>query len=219
MAPITITTALKKTIGYILLLHYILVVCIKWYFAQIHDLVWLSHASLLLSTFAFIFNSRLAYSTAITLILIPHAVWITESVIFLITDKTYFGLQLSWQEPRLLSFLGTMHHFYLLPLLLITARSFSFHPQAWLHAGFTFWLLTIISSLTSPTHNNVNFVFQLLPGTPLQEVLTLHAFDNPWYLIQLNTLALFFIFLPSAIFNAWMHRQFDETCSSTPHKI
>jgi len=190
----------QQCVGFALLLQFTLVCVIKGAQGKPEEIWWLSHISLLTSSVGLIGRRPWLIATALTNVLLLHAVWLADLGAWLLTGDFPFLITAYLAEANRATWLATSHHFYLMPgLLLMFLADPRYRRESLLLACCLFLLLTLISSLTLPAAANVNYAFFVPRGIAPLGLGWLNQLPRAYYLAGLNLTVSLFMFVPAAM--------------------
>ena len=187
-------------VGATLAIHFGLVCWIKGRSSSPEEIWWLSHFSLGVTSAALLTRSARLASVALVLILIPHALWLIDCAGLYALGRSPMGITAYLRDADAWGWVGTAHHFYLIPLLAFVLRSErAFTLRALPMAAGLLVLLTIVSRVGLPPASNVNYAFAVLPGVQLGPVVWCNGLPAPLYLLVINAWVVVTMFLPSSL--------------------
>jgi len=108
-----------RWIGAVLLVHFAAVCAVKVAKGRPEEILWMSHVGLLLAGLGLVGRSALLVCTALLCILLLHALWVFDCVSWWIGGSFPLGITGYLEEADTWVWLGTAHHFYLAPLLVV----------------------------------------------------------------------------------------------------
>jgi hypothetical protein len=145
-------------------------------------------------------RSALLVSTALTSILLLHALWLLDAALGLATGTFPLRATGYLADAPVWIWLATAHHFYLGPLLLLLVlRARSYTMAALPAAMLLFAVLTLVSRWALPAVSNVNHAFTLLPTWRHPLGHSISRLPAAAYLVALNAVAAGLFFLPAAV--------------------
>jgi len=151
--------------GGLLVVNFLWVVVSRVWEGKAEELAWLSHVGTLAGGVGLLLRSDYLVSLALVSLFLFHGIWIVDGTAWLLTGTFPLGAVYYLAEHNWFQFLATIHHFYVLPLLL--AWLFwrrRLHPQAWVGASALFAVLVLFSAFFLPTGPNVNSAHAVWPG-------------------------------------------------------
>ncbi len=188
-----------RWLGGALLGHFAFVCIVKFSGGKGAELLWISHVGLLLTGLGLILSSRLLWTTALTLVVVPHTLWIVDCVVGLATGDFPLDLTNYVTQAGPLEWLGTAHHFYLLPLLLaLFLRDRVWPVEAWPLSIAVFLGLTVVSRGLTPPTDNVNWAFGVCPEWDTPAVSAINRLGGSVHLLLLNAFVAGMILTPTA---------------------
>lgn len=154
-------------VGMVFFAHFVLLCLLKMSRGIEGEILWISHAGLLLGAMGFILRSPLLVSTAFTIVAGPHLIWNFDAVVGLVTGRFPLGATRHLLGADWLTIFGTTHHIYLTPLLALWLhqRRESTRECFWLAGGIVLALMAL-SRFMLPPELNVNFAHAVLPENP-----------------------------------------------------
>lgn len=190
----------SRWIGGLLLLQFAAVCLIKCARGIGEDIGWLSHVALLMTAVGLVFRRRLLVSAAFVCVLVPHTVWLADFAGWLLTGT--FPMQIAGYlaDGDIWTWLATLHHFYLLPLLLMLfVRDRWFPQEAFPLSVAVFVYLSLVSRIALPPGSNVNYAFSVELGVANPLALWMNDLPEYAYLLALNGMMTALAFLPAAV--------------------
>lgn len=187
-------------IGAIMLVHFGAMVCFKWSRGVEGELLWFSHAGLLLGAIALLMRSTRLASLAFVLVAGFHMLWFADACLGLTTGRFPVGGTRYLLDADAATLALTSHHLYLAPTLVaFLVKRHAFH--AWSIPASVALMLTLsaASRLTLPESMNINYAHAVFPASPAPVFVWFNALPTPGYL-GMHTLFCMFVFLiPGAI--------------------
>lgn len=203
----------ERLLGAMMLAHFAVVCGIKIARSVPEEIWWISHISLAIAGGGLLAGSPLLRASALTNVFVLHSVWIVDCVIGLIFNVFPIGVANYMREADTWVWLGTVHHFYLLPVLLaLQIRDRAYPVIALGLSAALFCFLTITSHFGLPPQSNVNyaFVIRFVPRNPI--VIWANTLPPAGYLLALNVFVSVCIFFPTAV----LFRRFSATPLGRP---
>jgi hypothetical protein len=189
----------RRFIGVALLLHFVAIAVIKFQSGTAAELWWMSHIALLMAGVGLLIRSTLLWTAALTKIGMLHVLWMFDFGVWWTTGWFPLGACGYVVEGGIATWIATLHHFYLLPLLIVLfAKQRQYSLEAPLTATAVFVYLTIVSRALLPPGANVNFAFQVTSATRNPVSMWVNSLPDAAYLPALNAVAVCFFFLPVA---------------------
>ena len=190
----------QQWIGAALLAHFAIVLSIKLHKGLGAEIWWISHAALLIAGVGLAARSSLLVSTALTSILVFHLVWLLDFGTWLYSGVFPLKITGYLADADCLTWIATLHHFYLVPLLIAVFLCDRQYPREALLASLAVFLyLTVVSGFALSPAANVNFAFAVLPGFEQPFIEWINGLSRTAYLLALNGTASGLIFLPTAL--------------------
>lgn len=143
-----------RIVGLILLVYFLVLAIIRFFENIPHNVLWVSHAALLMAGIGLFMQSHLLLSSSLVLIFVPHSLWIFDLFMLLIGVGS---LKISDYLLRIntLDLVMTLHHFILLPLLtIIIWIKGKIHKHAWIVSTAYVAFLNIIIIAFTPYNIN-----------------------------------------------------------------
>lgn len=149
---------------------------------QVHNLWWVSHATLLLAALGFWFNNKQILTGALVLVAIPHLLWMIDYLLYFTVGG--FGIVDYLQHATPFTYVTTLHHLWLTPLLTYWVSSRRMvAPNGWFVAVGYYLVIALAAYFTTNPEYNVNCVFSICNGLPF----TLDMTGAPYWLLVLTT--------------------------------
>ncbi len=186
--------------GVLLLADFLIVCAIKVGKDIAGDIWWMSHMGLLIAAAGFLHRSVLLIGTALISVFVLHSLWLVDCVVWLLTGHFVLGVTHYLDGAGLGVWVATAHHFYLVPLLLISVLGCRRCPRASFPAAVALFLtLSLISRGFLAPANNVNFAFHVDTSLDWAFLDWANRLPGPVYLMVLNAFVSAGFFLPSYI--------------------
>ena len=151
-----------RWLGLLLLADFAIVCSIKSAYDSGSEIWWMSHVGLLIAGLGFVGRSSMLLSTALISIFVLHSLWLVDCLVWLVADQFVLGVTTYLQDARLGVWVATAHHFYLVPLLLISVLDSRRCPRASFPAAVALFIfLSLISRAFLAPADNVNFAFRV----------------------------------------------------------
>ena len=172
------------------------------------DLAWISHVALLLAAIGLTVRSPLMLTTALTCVLVPHAMWLLDFAGWMAIGTFPLGVCGYLADADVWTWSATLHHFYLMPLLLFCfARERRVPPTTLPLAVAIFVSLGLLGRTVLSPARNVNYAWSLLPTVDHPALSWFNALPNSVYLPLLTAMVTGLCFLPAAWrLRAWSHQ-------------
>jgi hypothetical protein len=186
-------------LGVLLLVQFVLVCVGKLGPGKGEQLFWMSHAGLLLAAVGLLTGWQLLVSTALTCVMVPHVAWLADAAILAMRGRSPAGIAAYLQNADAWTWLATVHHFYLVPLLLIVLARDHLRPWASLLAATVIFtgLALISRAVLSPAHN-VNYAFRMFAAADHPLVAAVNGLPGWAYMLVLIGGGMVFMLLPGA---------------------
>ncbi len=151
-----------RYVGWFLLAHFALVCGVKIAAGRAGDIAWMSHVGLLMAALGLLGRSSLLIAAALINVLALHGLWLADCLTWLATGRFPLGITNYLPHADAWTWLSTLHHFYLAPLLLVvTYRTGERRPEALLLAIAVYLALTLFSHAALPVAANINYAFRV----------------------------------------------------------
>ncbi|GMU22956.1 MAG: hypothetical protein AMXMBFR13_30400 [Phycisphaerae bacterium] len=199
---------LHMWIGAALLCHFAGLCTIKLAFGITHEIWWMSHLALLLGGAGLLLRSVPVVATALTAILMPHIIWLVDCVGWLASGEFPLGMTCYLANANIWTWIGTMHHFYLGPLLAWAVLRHGQYPARALANAVIIYLYLVIGcrALLSPAAN-VNFSYGLPGQFDWPAVHWVNRLPGAVYLLVVTAFMSLAMFLPTALTLRWCCRK------------
>ena len=189
-----------RWVGLLLLVDFAIVCTINFAYDKGSEIWWMSHVGLLIAGLGFVGRSAMLISTALISIFVLHSLWLVDCVVWLVTDQFVLGVTTYLQDARLGVWVATAHHFYLVPLLLISVLHSRRGPRASFPAAVALFIfLSLISRAFLAPADNVNFAFRVDTRLDWTFLHWINHLPPSTYLLALNAFVSAGFFLPSYI--------------------
>ena len=189
-----------RWLGLLLLADFAIVCSIKSAYDSGSEIWWMSHVGLLIAGLGFVGRSSMLISTALISIFVLHSLWLVDCLVWLVTDQFVLGVTTYLQDARLGVWVATAHHFYLVPLLLISVLDSRRCPRASFPAAVALFIfLSLISRAFLAPADNVNFAFRVDTSLDWTFLYWINHLPPYTYLFALNAFVSAGFFLPSYI--------------------
>lgn len=157
-----------RAVGVALAADYVLVAVVKFCQGAAVELLWISHVALLVACLGLILRIALLPAMAFVMILVPHTFWLADLGLRR-AGLASFGLTDYLESASIGTWLGTLHHFFLLPILIFVLRRWIAcnsvrRAEALLGAIAAYAFLMVICRAVTPSFLNINFSYGVLPG-------------------------------------------------------
>lgn len=168
-------------IGSLLLVHFVGLVVLKSSRGLGFELLWISHASLLLGGVAMLIGSARLVAAAFASIAVLHAIWIFDAACGVLLGRFPLGLTTYLLSADAAVLAATSHHLYLVPVLgLWLARRGPGCDEPGILgcaalSSAMFVILTLACRLLTPAPPNINFSHAVAPGS---EIAVLRWFNR-----------------------------------------
>ncbi|MBC8355108.1 MAG: hypothetical protein H8E66_24295 [Planctomycetes bacterium] len=189
-----------QLVGALLAAQFVFACAVKVLHGVSWQLLWFCHVSLAFAAVGCFTRSKLLKSTALTNVLVLHSLWIIDFVVGYTTGTFPFTFSAYIRDVDIWSWLASLHHLYLLPLLLWSFwRERDYPREAWLVSATLFVLVMLASrSLLSPAQN-VNYAYFIPESLQICGISTLNRLPGDLYLLGLHAIANLVAFLPAAL--------------------
>lgn len=209
---------MRQVLGAVLLLHFVTVCLLKLASFSGEEIGWLSHISLLIAGLGLFTGNPLLPVAALICVFAVHSLWIVDCAVGLVTGAFPIGVASYVDGADGWTWLGTAHHFYLVPLLLaLHVRRPGYPKYALLLSGLVYGALTVISRLWLPPEANVNYAFAVEVLRTAPHVVWANGLPPVLFLPVVNALVCGGLFFPTAV---WLRRwlgpdAIGDVCSRT----
>ncbi len=202
----------SRLAGILLLAHFLFVCLVKVGYGTPWQLLWFCHLSLGLAAVGVLTRSTLLKATALTNVLVLHSLWIVDFLYGSVAGTYPFALSAYVADIDVVSRLASMHHLYLLPVLLWKFwRDREYPREAWLVSATLFVIVMLASrSLLSPAEN-VNYSYFIPDSLRIYGVSTLNDLPGEVYLLGVHSIVNLIAFLPAAIVLTALGRHLRRT--------
>ncbi|MDA1054858.1 MAG: hypothetical protein O3C40_30915 [Planctomycetota bacterium] len=189
-----------QLLGVLLAAHFLFACMVKIMHGTPWQLLWFCHISLALAAVGFLTRSELLKTTALTNVFVLHSLWILDFAMGYITGTFPFAFSAYVRDADIWSWLVSLHHLYLLPLLLWSfLRERDYPREAWLISATLFVLVMLASrSLLSPVQN-VNYAYFIPDSLQFYGASALNHLPGELYLLGLHGVVNLVAFFPAAI--------------------
>ncbi len=198
-----------KIIGTLLLAWLAAVTINRFQVGLQHNLWWVSHATLLLAAIGFIQENKHLLTASLCLVFIPHLFWIIDVILLLAGAKT-FGVGDYLQYGDINTYIFTIHHVFLIPILLWALHKTSVSNKGWMIATSYFATITLAALLTTPPEYNVNCAWHVCEATIAKPFYFINQLPQIMYWMIENLIATTFMFIP---INSMLKHLYDKTGS------
>ena len=166
---------LWQIITYYLIAYCSMLIPTYWYYYGPCNFLWLSDIGLLLTTLGLIINSRLYVSIAAVMTLLIELIWNIDFLTTLFFNNNLLQLanyMLDRHYPLLLRLLSLFHVF--MPVIWISYLvSYGYDTRALPYSIFFYWLIIIMTYITTEPKQNINWAFMSLTIPPILWIILL----------------------------------------------
>lgn len=151
------------------------------------EILWTSHVSLLLATIGIAIRNPLLITTAFASICVLHFLWLVDFVAGFTTGTFPLAATVYLEQADLQTWLATLHHFYLAPILVwVIFKTRRCPIEAIPLACAVFVFITAICHAATPPHLNVNYTYGI--NNPFEQawIMQLNRLPKQYYLLLLN---------------------------------
>lgn len=182
-----------------LLVHFCVVVFIKFKIGHPSDILWMSHVGLLTAAIGFLSAKPVLVTAAFIELLVLHSLWLYDCIAWMIGGHFPMGIATYLTSADALVWIATAHHFFLLPILLVAVMRRPTNPvEALLVAVGTYLLVTCACRAITTPGDNINYAFGV-------RISWEHWFwdwanrnsNGPFYLLGLNAFVTLVMFVPA----------------------
>lgn len=187
-----------RWIGAAFLLQFVVVCAIKAHKELAWEILWMSHASLLLAAIGLLTRSMVLVGTAYVAIFSLHTLWLIDCFTWMITGHSPLAITAYLASADPWVWVATSHHFYLAPILAtLVYRARTLPRESLLGAVAMYLLLTVVCRALSTSTLNVNYAHGVLSQLRLGVVDWLNLLPGTAYLLMLNLGVTVLFFLPA----------------------
>ena len=184
--------------GAVLLVQYVLMVAIKIATGLTQEIAWMSHVALLMAAVGLLLRIELLIAAAFVATGVLHTLWLGDCAAWMAAGRFPLGVTNYLAHADVWVWLSTLHHFYLLPVLLWATRRLDRWPgEALLLAVALQLVLTIASHAFLDRHLNVNYAFGVLTAIDHPLVHIANRLPGTLYLLALVSFETVFMFMPA----------------------
>lgn len=204
-------------LGIFLAVHALFVIVVKVCHGTPWQLLWFCHVSLALAAIGLLTRSKLILATALTNVFVLHSLWIIDFTIGCATGSFPIAFSEYARDLDGWDWIASLHHLYLLPLLLwLFWRERDYPREAWLISATLFVLLLLpCRGLLSPAQN-VNYAYFIPETLELYGASTLNQLPGDLYLFGLHVVVNVLAFFPAAsALNAFARIRRRRDCNSS----
>lgn len=196
-------------LGSFLLLHFVIICAIKTSQGYHADIFWMSHVALALAGAGFLLNSRLLIGAALTSIAYSHLLWLFDFCVAQFTHAHPLWITQYLDAADSATWVATLHHFYLLPLLLLVIRRVGvYRLDSFVLAVILTIATTLVSRALLPEARNVNWAFAIMPRANWGILQAVNALPAAAFLVALLLWQTFVMLLPAALLLRWGTRRY-----------
>jgi len=190
----------SRLFGAILLAHFLFVCAVKVLHGTTWHLLWFCHISLAIAALGFLTQSKLLKATALTNVFVLHSLWIFDFTYGYATGNFPLAFTADARDVDLWNWLASLHHLYVLPLLLWSFwREREYPREAWLISATVFVVVMLASrSLLWPAQN-VNYSYFIPESLHLYGMSTLNQLPDELYLLGVHGIVNLIAFFPATI--------------------
>jgi hypothetical protein len=148
------------------------------------NLLWVSNATLLLAGIGFMLQEKRVLTAALLVVAVPHTVWIVDVVLTQLGVVSMgVATYIVWSDVS--TWILTLHHFVLVPLLAYGVWMYGVSEDAWPIASGWFAVLTGVTVLVADPSLNINCAFAVCQVSFLEPLTFVNAL-GPWlyWLVQ-----------------------------------
>lgn len=214
ISPWHASLTLMRLLGMLLGVHFLFACTVKISHGTPWQLLWFCHISLAVAAIGFLTESKLLRATALTNVLVLHSLWIIDFIYGTLTGTFPFAFSAYVAEVDIWNWIVSLHHLYLLPLLIWSFwRDTDYPREAWLLSATSFVVVMLACrGLLSPVQN-VNYAYYIPDSLQVSGLSTLNQLPSEFYLIGVHVVANVVAFFPAAfVLNAiaQLRRQFSS---------
>jgi hypothetical protein len=187
-------------LGLVLLAHFAFVCGFKLGRGLSAEIWWVSHIALLMAALGLMLRHTVLWTAALTNVCMLHILWLFDLVCWLLRGWFPLGICGYLAQGDVATWLATLHHIYLLPLLLCLFWQERRYPAAALPTSIAVFLyLTLFSRGLLPPGENINFAFRVTSVTRNPISVWMNQLPDEAYLPALNLITTVAFFLPVAM--------------------
>lgn len=192
------TDPVFRWLAVLMLAHWFGIVLLSLVEGRAQDAVWMSHNSLLLTSIAFLTDKRWLSGMVLIVLAVPHSVWLVDVGCLLFMGYSPWMFTASLAEADFWGWFGAVHHFYLLPILVVYHRrnESAFSPVWALGAWAILIAACLLGRVVSGPNENVNFSYSLMAQLDHPLMVKLNSASPAMYLIGLQPVMLCVVVLP-----------------------
>lgn len=188
----------SRILGSTLAAQFILMVSIKIATGLVQEVAWMSHVALVVAAIGLICSNSILIATAFVGIGVLHCLWLADCFCWIATGEFPLGITNYLRDADGWVWLSTLHHFYLLPVLIWAIRGVNRWPQeAFLAAVAAYLVLTTFSHAMLDRALNVNYAFGVLTAIDHPLVHLANRLPGATYLLGLVSFVTVFMFMPA----------------------
>lgn len=187
-----------EIMGTLLLFQFVVMVIIKLATGLEQEIAWISHVTLLTAGFGLLLKVDLLVASSFVAIAVLHALWLADCFAWLATGSFPLGVTNYLEIADFWVWLSTVHHFFLLPILMIAVRRLQGWPAESLLLTVAIYLLLIVFSRGFLDRQlNVNYAFGVLTAIDHPLVHLANRLPGSIYLLGVVSFVTAFIFTPA----------------------
>lgn len=184
--------------GAALLINFMVVAAICIELGVQEQVWWMSNVALVMGGTGLLLRSPILTMTALAGVFVPHVLWVTDCVSGFALGVHPLGVTMYLHDADALVWFKTLHHFYLVPMLMWAVLKDRRYPSALVPTVLgMFAILAIVSRLLLPATSNVNSAFAFLPGVPSPSLTWFNAFPAWRFVMVMIAGSLFMIVMPA----------------------
>lgn len=189
-----------RWIGALFLVHFALLAALKIGRGLSGEVLWISHAGLLLGGFGMLLSSRTLVATAFTAVAALHAAWMVDALGGVVFGWFPLGLTTYLLDADPLAIAATSHHLYLAPMLgWLLLREGGFPVSSCVGALALIIVVTALSRAAVSPSLNVNFAHAVLPASTAEAFVWFNR-QPAWIYLPIHAAVCFAgAFVPAAV--------------------
>lgn len=188
----------SRILGAMLAAQFILMVAIKIATGFAQEIAWMSHVALAAAAVGLLCSNAIFIASAFVGVSVLHCLWLADCFSWMATGDFPLGITNYLRDADGWVWLSTLHHFYLLPILIWSIRGLKRWPQeAFLAAVAAYLVLTTFSHALLDRSMNVNYAFGVLTAIDHPLVHLANRLPGATYLLGLVSFVTVFMFMPA----------------------
>jgi len=191
-------------LGAFMLAHFVCLCALKLTRSIEGEILWVSHASLLITGLGLLLRSGLLVGVAFISIALLHTLWLLDAAGGILLGRFPLGFTSYLASADPLTIAATSHHVYLLPVTawwLLTRRGTAQRAsaaEAVIVGSLLFGLLTTAGRAFVPSALNVNFAHAFMPDVRVPILIWFNGLPTPAYLVVHLAVCTLILLIPGA---------------------